>query len=56
VKLDFFALRSDFEQLCQFIWQETDCRIAESYSRYDHELRWFDFFEELEVTFRYPSV
>jgi hypothetical protein len=47
VKLDFFALRSDFESLFEFIWQETDCRVAEAYSPFDHELRWFDFFGDI---------
>jgi hypothetical protein len=47
VKLDFFALRADVKNLFEFIWQETDCRVAESYSPFDHELRWFDFFEDI---------
>lgn len=48
MNLSFFALRDDFRHLFEYLWQETDCQIAESYSTYDHDLRWFHFFEDLE--------
>jgi hypothetical protein len=52
MNLDFFAVREDFRRLFEFIWQETDCRVAEGYSLFDQELRWFHFFDEL--TEAYP--
>ena len=52
MNLDFFAVRDDFEHLLQFIWQETDCRVAESYSAFDADLRWFDFFGDLERAYQ----
>jgi hypothetical protein len=52
VNLDFFAVRDDFVQLFEFLWQETDCRVAESYSLFDAELRWFDFFDDIERAYQ----
>ena len=38
---DFYAVKDDLISLLDFINNETDCRVYESYSEYDKELREF---------------
>lgn len=40
-QLDFYALRSDIELVLEFVFDQTDCRVFESYSRPGYELREF---------------
>lgn len=46
-QLDFFALRKDIESVVEYIFDETDCRVFEAYSRPGHELREFNNLEAL---------
>ena len=46
-QLQFFALRTDIESILRFVYEETDCRVFESYSRPGHELREFPSFSDL---------
>jgi len=45
--LDFYAVREDMLNLLKFIYAETDCRVFESYSRFDQSLREFTSAEQL---------
>ena len=45
--LDFYAVRADMLNLLQFIYAETDCRVFESYSEFDQNLREFTSAEQL---------
>ena len=38
---DFYALRADAIQVMQFVFEETNCQVYESYSALDEELRQF---------------
>jgi hypothetical protein len=49
--ISFYALSDDIREVVRFIFEETDLRIFESYSRYDSELREFRSFEELSAAF-----
>ena len=40
-QLDFFALKSDIERVLEFVFNQTDCRVYEAYSRPGHKLREF---------------
>ncbi len=40
-QLDFYALQSDIELLLRFVFDHTDCRVFEAYSRPGHQLREF---------------
>lgn len=40
-QLDFFALRDDIESVIKYVFDETDCRVFEAYSRPGFELREF---------------
>jgi len=51
MNLDFYALRDDICELVHFIYEETDARVFESYSRHDTELREFRSLEELSSAF-----
>ncbi len=46
-QLDFYALQSDLVSVVNFIFDETDCRVFEAYSRPGHELREFSSLESL---------
>ncbi|MEO0574355.1 MAG: hypothetical protein AAF004_02745 [Pseudomonadota bacterium] len=46
-QLDFYALRSDIETILEFVFEQTDCRVFESYSRPSHELREFSSLDSL---------
>lgn len=46
-QLDFFALQSDVEDVLEFVFDQTDCRVFEAYSRPGHELREFSTLAEL---------
>jgi hypothetical protein len=45
--LDFYAVREDLIDLLSFIYAETDCRLFESYSEFDKDLREFKSTEQL---------
>ena len=47
LQLDFYALRDDIEQVLAFVFDETDCRVFEAYSRPGHKLREFLTLSEL---------
>jgi hypothetical protein len=49
--LDYYALKDDIHDVINFVLGETDCRIFESYSEFDSELREFRTFEELSAAF-----
>ena len=49
--LDYYALKDDIREVVGFVLGETDCRIFESYSEYDSELREFRTFDELAEAF-----
>lgn len=53
--IDFYALGSDIRKLVHFIFEESDLRIFESYSKYDTELREFRSFDELSAAFSLGS-
>lgn len=44
---DFYAARGDFEPILRFVFERMDCRVFETYSPFDHELREFSCLEEL---------
>ena len=46
-QLDFFALRSDIERVLAFVFDQTDCRVFEAYSRPGHKLREFENLSDL---------
>ena len=46
-QLGFYALRSDIELVLEFVFDQTDCRVFESYSRPGHELREFTSLDSL---------
>ena len=45
--LDFYAVREDMINLLEFIYAETDCRVFESYSKFDQNLQEFASTEQL---------
>jgi hypothetical protein len=49
--LDFFAARSDLKAVVDFLFQATDVRLFESYSRFGQELREFFTFGELDAAY-----
>jgi len=49
--IDFYALGDDIRGLVHAIFEESDLRVFESYSRYDSELREFRSFDELSAAF-----
>lgn len=46
--LSFFASTDDLRELIRFVFDETDLRVFEAYSRVNHELREFRNLEELD--------
>jgi len=48
---DFYATPEDIQNIIEFIYNETDCRVFETYSEYDCELREFPNRIELEQAF-----
>lgn len=48
---DFYAVRDDLISLLDFIYDETDCRVYESYSEYGKNLREFKSITELLKAF-----
>jgi hypothetical protein len=46
-QLDFYALTSDIEQVLAFVFDQTDCRVFEAYSRPGHQLREFPTLNDL---------
>lgn len=52
---DFYALKEDIRGLVHAIFEESDLRVFESYSRYDSELREFRSFDELSSAFSLDS-
>jgi hypothetical protein len=53
--IDFYALKEDIRGLVHAIFEESDIRMFESYSRYDSELREFRSFDELSAAFSLGS-
>jgi hypothetical protein len=51
-QVNFFATRSDLQQVFSFIFLETDFRVFESYSDFGRELREFPSFESLASSFQ----
>lgn len=49
--LDFFAARTDHQALIDFLFENTDARVFESYSEYSQELREFRSFDELAACY-----
>ena len=47
-QLDFYALSSDIEQILAFVFDQTDCRVFEAYSRPGRKLREFRTLDELQ--------
>ncbi len=49
-QLNFFAVTSDIELVLDFIFEQTDCRVFEAYSRPAHRLREFSSLAELQTS------
>ncbi len=54
--LDFYAIEQDISDVLEFVLTETDCKIFESYSEYDKELREFKSISEVIGAYDSKSV
>ena len=54
--LDFYAVDQDISDVLDFVLSETDCKIFESYSEFDCELREFKSLSEVIKAYNSKSV
>src|SRR5687768_11779101 len=54
--LDFYAIEQDISDVLEFVLTETDCKIFESYSEFDKELRKFKSVSEIFEAYNSKSV
>ena len=53
---DFYAVEQDIAKILEFIYAETDCRVLESYSENDRDLREFKSVSEVLDAYNSKSV